>query len=99
LFDLTAVADVRSGFDLTGRNCMSMDDEPTITPRIGDDVGDVMEADVPGCYHLIVSKTPNQSPRGFGVMFEPFPSWKMVDGELRPMGQEEAMEAFRNRPL
>lgn len=78
---------------------MKQEEEPTIVPRIGDEVGDVMEADVPGCYHLIIKKYPNQSPSGFGVMFEPFPSWRMVDGRLVPMSQEEAMEAFRTRPL
>lgn len=66
-----------------------MDDEPTITPRIGTEVGDVLEADVPGCYHLIYAK---------GV-FEPFPTWRMVEGRLVPMSQEDAMQAYRDRPL
>ncbi len=29
---------------------MQENDEPLVVPRIGDEVGDVMEADVPGCY-------------------------------------------------
>ncbi|MCW2551866.1 MAG: hypothetical protein JWR78_1647 [Mycobacterium sp.] len=66
-----------------------MEDDLTITPRIGDQIGDVLEADIPGYYHLIYGK---------GV-FEPFPTWRMVDGELVPVSQEEAMQAFRDRPL
>lgn len=76
-----------------------MDDEPIVTPRIGTEVGDVTEADVPGCYHLITSKYPNKSPRGYGIVFDPFPSWQMVDGRLVPIAQDEAIQACRDRPF
>ena len=49
-----------------------MDDELTITPRIGTDVGDLTDGDVPGCFHMITGKYPNNSPTGFGLGFDPF---------------------------
>ena len=76
-----------------------MDDELNVTPRIGTEVGDVTEADVPGCYHLITGKYPNNSARGYGIVFDPFPTWRMVDGRLVPMAQEEALHAYRDRPV
>ncbi|GAB4662183.1 hypothetical protein MAHJHV55_27490 [Mycobacterium avium subsp. hominissuis] len=76
-----------------------MDDEMTVTPRIGTEVGDVTEADVPGCYHLITGKYPNKSPAGYGLVFDPFPSWRMVDGQLVPIPQDEGPQAYHDRPL
>jgi hypothetical protein len=69
-----------------------------ITPRIGEQVGDVMEADIPGCYHLITGKLPRSSGDGYTTVFDFYPTWRMVDGELVPMSEEEAQRAFAERP-
>lgn len=70
----------------------------TITPRIGDEVGDVMEADIPGCYHMITAK--QESPHtddGYVTVFDFYPTWQMINGHLEPMTQEEAQRAFLER--
>jgi hypothetical protein len=65
-----------------------------VTPRVGEEVGDVLEADIPGCYHLITSKI-----RDTGTtVFEFLPSWEMDDdGRLVPMSVEAAERAYEER--
>ena len=71
------------------------DEQPMVTPRIGEEVGDVMEADIPGCYHLITAKQPTPiSDTGYVTIFDFYPSWQMVGARLMPISEEEAQQAY-----
>jgi hypothetical protein len=71
------------------------DEPPVVTPRIGEEVGDVMEADILDCYHLITAKQPTPiSDTGYVTIFDPYPTWQMVGGRLVPMSEEEARQAY-----
>ena len=71
------------------------DEPPVVIPRIGEQVGDVMQADCPGCYHLITAKQPTPiSDTGYVTIFDSYPTWQMVGGRLMPMSQEEAQQAY-----
>ena len=70
------------------------DEPPVVTPRIGEEVGDVIEADIAGCYHLITAKQPTPiSDTGYVMIFDSYPTWQMVAGRLVPMSEEEAQQA------
>jgi hypothetical protein len=68
-----------------------------IAPRIGEEIGDVMEADIPGCYHLITGKQPSKVPGAQVTVFAFLPTWRMVDGQLVPMTEQEGQDAYTNR--
>jgi hypothetical protein len=71
------------------------DEPPIITPHIGEDVGDVMEADIPGCYHLITAKQPTPiSDSGYVTIFDSYPTFQMVGSRLVLMSEEEAHQAY-----
>lgn len=71
------------------------DEPPMITPHIGEDVGDVTEADISGCYHLITAKQPTPiSDTGYVTIFDSYPTWQMVGGQLVPMSEKEARQAY-----
>lgn len=73
----------------------SHDEPPMITPHIGEDVGDVTEADISGCYHLITAKQPTPiSDTGYVTIFDSYPTWEMVGGRLVPMSEEKAQQAY-----
>ena len=73
------------------------DEPPVVTPRIGEEVSDVIEADIAGCYHLITAKQPTPiSDTGYAMIFDSYPTWQMVGGRLVPMSEEEAQQAHLN---
>ncbi|MCW2690393.1 MAG: hypothetical protein JWR37_5283 [Mycobacterium sp.] len=58
-----------------------MDDEPTITPRIGTEVGDVMEFESPTATTSSLANTRTNPPMDMASCSNPFPpgGWSMAN--------------------
>lgn len=64
-------------------------------PKIGSQPGDVMEADIPGHYHRIISvKAGNHD--SILTAFECYPEFKIDGDTLVPISKSEAEDAFIN---